>query len=165
MKDIGGRSIRALLCLSGLEGRRFVLRSLSLLPPDGLEVVLLYVADTRPAEELGYVRRALRRPGGPTVEADVDRAEDEVASEVLDEARDACLELGLPPSGVRAATRRGHPQHEIVEAARAEGVDVIVVGARHHGAALTGPKSVGPVARFVLDHAPCDVLLLRRQPV
>jgi nucleotide-binding universal stress UspA family protein len=25
-----------------------------------------------------------------------------------------------------------------------------------------GPESVGHIARFVLDHAPCDVLLLRQ---
>lgn len=154
--------MRALLCLSGLEGGRFVRRSLSLLPRGDIEVVLLYVADTRPAEELGYARRSWLR-AGPARGSSIDRAEDEAATEVLDEARGTCLEMGVPASSARAIARRGHPQHEIVEVARAESADVIVVGARHHGAALTGPKSVGPVARFVLDHAPCDVLLLRRQ--
>ena len=30
-----------------------------------------------------------------------------------------------------------------------------------HGVGVIGPKSVGHVARFVLDHAPCPVLLAR----
>jgi len=30
------------------------------------------------------------------------------------------------------------------------------------GGPTLGPKSVGHVARFVLDHAPCPVLLLRQ---
>ena len=41
--------------------------------------------------------------------------------------------------------------------------DVIVIGAREGYGDPTqiGPRSVGHVARFVLDHAPCPVLLVR----
>jgi nucleotide-binding universal stress UspA family protein len=28
-----------------------------------------------------------------------------------------------------------------------------------------GPASIGHVARFIIDHAPCDVLVLRSQPI
>jgi nucleotide-binding universal stress UspA family protein len=57
---------------------------------------------------------------------------------------------------------RGQPERVIVDLAARE-VDLVVVGAREGVAVLpTGPESVGHVARFVLDHAPCNVLLVRR---
>jgi len=157
--------VRVLLSLSGLEGRSFVSQAFDLLPPNELDVVLLYVIDTRPAEELGYVRRSLLRRPPYARDAEVGRVESDAADEVIAEARERCLELGASAGLLKGLVRRGHPQHEIVRAAADEMVQLVVVGARHHGAAVIGPKSVGPVARFVLDHAPCDVLLLRRQPV
>ena len=43
--------------------------------------------------------------------------------------------------------------------AAAEGMDVLILardGDREH----LGPRSLGPAARFVVDHAPCRVLLI-----
>ena len=56
---------------------------------------------------------------------------------------------------------RVQAEREIVRVAAEVGADLIVIGARHRGAPVAGPASVGPVARYVLDHARSDVLLLR----
>jgi nucleotide-binding universal stress UspA family protein len=61
---------------------------------------------------------------------------------------------------------RGRPEQEIVRCSASAPTDLIVIGNRrirapHEPPHPPGPKSVGHVARFVLDHAPCPVLLLR----
>jgi nucleotide-binding universal stress UspA family protein len=59
--------------------------------------------------------------------------------------------------------REGRPELEIVNAAAEWRADVILIcpRAEYGEAPHIGPRSVGHVARFVLDHAPCPVLLLR----
>ena len=53
--------------------------------------------------------------------------------------------------------RRGRVEHEVVAAA--ERMDLLVL-ARDGDHARLGPHSLGPAARFVVDHAPCRVLLV-----
>jgi nucleotide-binding universal stress UspA family protein len=69
-------------------------------------------------------------------------------------------------AGLTAATviARGRPEEVIVRTAADRTVDLIVVRAAEGAAGQPrlGPASVGHTARFVLDHAPCDVLLLRQ---
>ncbi len=62
--------------------------------------------------------------------------------------------LGRP--AVREA-RRGRVEREVVAAA--DGMDLLVL-ARDGDRAHRGPRSLGPAARFVVDHAPCAVLLV-----
>ena len=59
--------------------------------------------------------------------------------------------------------REGRPEREIVNAAAEWRADVVIVCSRaeYGEKAQIGPRSVGHVARFVLDHAPCPVLLVR----
>ena len=52
--------------------------------------------------------------------------------------------------------RRGRPEDELI--AVAQGADLLVLV--RDGAAAGGPASLGPRTRFVLDHAPCPVLLV-----
>jgi nucleotide-binding universal stress UspA family protein len=57
--------------------------------------------------------------------------------------------------------RSGRPEREVVAAA--EGADLLVLtrdGDRSH----LGPHSLGPASRFVVDHAPCPVLLVWPAP-
>ena len=85
----------------------------------------------------------------------------EGGEEVLQEALDSALALGL-----RATTRleRGDPSQVILEVARLLNADLIIMGAREReGPTRQGPASIGHTARFVLDHATCDVLLLRHK--
>jgi nucleotide-binding universal stress UspA family protein len=54
-------------------------------------------------------------------------------------------------------SRRGRVEHEVVAAA--DGMDLLVL-ARDGDHARLGPHSLGPHARFVVDHAPCRVLMI-----
>ena len=73
------------------------------------------------------------------------------AEELLAEAE---ARLGRP---ARREPRRGRLEREVVAAA--EGMDLLVL-ARDGDRAHLGPRSLGPAARFVVDHAPCRVLLI-----
>lgn len=54
-------------------------------------------------------------------------------------------------------TRSGRVEREVVTAA--EGADLLIV-ARDGDHSHLGPRSLGPTGRFVVDHAPCPVLLV-----
>ncbi|WP_189333744.1 universal stress protein [Actinoplanes ianthinogenes] len=58
---------------------------------------------------------------------------------------------------VRTVFRRGRVEHEVVAACA--GMDLLVM-ARDGETGRAGPRSLGPAGRFVLDHAPCRVLLV-----
>jgi nucleotide-binding universal stress UspA family protein len=62
--------------------------------------------------------------------------------------------LGRPCT---TAERRGRVEREVVAAA--EGADLLIL-ARDGDDTRLGPKSLGPASRFVVDHAPCPVLLV-----
>ena len=73
------------------------------------------------------------------------------AAELLE---DAAHRLGRPCDRME---RRGRVEREVVAAA--SGADLLIV-ARDGDQSRLGPKSIGPAARFVVDHAPCPVLLV-----
>ena len=158
-----GESELAMLCLSGLDTEAFLDQALHRLAGPAWWFVLLYVIDTRPVEELGYHRQALFRGRLPAERlAQITSVEDQTAREVIATAQ-ADLLRGRPGATVQTRLARGRPEQEIIGAAAELRCDLLVVGARFKGGPrpTVGPPSVGHVARFVLDHAPCDVLLLR----
>ncbi|GIF04352.1 hypothetical protein Asi03nite_18900 [Actinoplanes siamensis] len=57
----------------------------------------------------------------------------------------------------RTVFRRGRVEREVVAACA--GMDLLVA-ARDGDVDRPGPKSLGPASRFVVDHAPCRVLLV-----
>jgi nucleotide-binding universal stress UspA family protein len=65
--------------------------------------------------------------------------------------------------GAQTHSREGNPEREIIQCASEWHADLIVICPRSpaFGGPALGPKSVGHVARFVQDHAPCPVLLIR----
>jgi nucleotide-binding universal stress UspA family protein len=69
-------------------------------------------------------------------------------------------------AGAPATTRleRGKPEQVMVALAREAAARLIVIRARDwvERHPVLGPSSVGHTARFVLDHAPCEVLLVRQ---
>ena len=67
---------------------------------------------------------------------------------------DAAARLGRPAARI---PRRGRVEREVVRAA--DGADLLIC-ARDGDRAHLGPHSLGPVTRFVVDHAPCPVLLV-----
>jgi len=56
----------------------------------------------------------------------------------------------------QTSSRRGRVEREVVAAV--EGVDLLVLA--RDGEPRLGPKSLGKHVRFVVDHAPCEVLLV-----
>ncbi|MDQ0377871.1 universal stress protein [Amycolatopsis thermophila] len=53
--------------------------------------------------------------------------------------------------------RRGRPEQEVLDAAKAA---ELLILARDGDRSRPGPKSLGRASRFVVDHAPCPVLLV-----
>ena len=121
--------------------------------PSGAPVTLLHVTPTELPEAahgayLGLFGRARPdRDPGPRVAA---LAADS-AAELLDSAADR---LGRPAGRIE---RTGIPEREVVAAAA--GATLLIV-ARDGDRSRLGPKSLGKATRFVVDHAPCPVLVV-----
>jgi nucleotide-binding universal stress UspA family protein len=131
------------------------------LAPAGAQITLLHVAATEVEAIAGGARRGLlgRRPPPPPpphAHADPLRAlSEEAAQELLAEAR---RHLGRDAEVV---ARRGRVEREVVAAA--EHADLLVL-ARDGDRSRLGPRSLGPATRFVVDHAPCPLLLVWPEP-
>jgi nucleotide-binding universal stress UspA family protein len=102
--------------------------------------------------------RALHLPGGRTG-ARVDQvrlSRETVAQEIVARGRGA---------GVRVSFLiwEGNPGESIVDAARSEQVDMVVVGS--HGRGSMGRLFIGSVSEHVVRHAPCPVLVVRGNPL
>jgi nucleotide-binding universal stress UspA family protein len=78
------------------------------------------------------------------------------ASASLQEARDWLGRKGIEAETVEGL---GDPGHEIVEAAKRSGADLVVVGTRNRD--LLERLLLGSVSTDVVHHAPCDVLVVR----
>ena len=129
----------------------------SYLQPDA-QITLLYVEsdDLAGAAEGAYAGLLGRSRRGPSDPARRVREIAETAGrELLDAAvhelgRDAATELG-----------RGRIEHVVVDACRE--VDLLIL-ARDGDTRRLGPHSIGHESHFVLDHAPCDVMLVGITP-
>jgi nucleotide-binding universal stress UspA family protein len=125
------------------------------LAPDDAEIVLLHVTggDVPAAAHGAYVGLLGRGPRrdrdpGPRM-AELGAAS---AAELLEAAARA---LNRPCSTME---RRGRVEREVVAAA--EGADLLVLARDGDVLSRLGPRSLGPASRFVVDHAPCPVLLV-----
>lgn len=160
------RKKAVLVCLSGLDTADFIERAAPHVPLDR-PIVLLYVADTRGAQELGYTARRMHAgmQGQAGREAIMGAADEDAGNSILAEAESLCARLDYSPDDITRQMRRGRPEQEIIAAASQPelGIGLVVIGSSYKRGPhpLTGPASVGHVARFVVDHSPCDVLLLR----
>jgi nucleotide-binding universal stress UspA family protein len=147
-----------LCCLDGTNIEQISGAVSAFLRADQLTIGLLYVTDSGPHTEMERQRERFlrpRRPSGPLSER-MRQAEVAAAQDILQE--------GLRYlSGAEIMQREGRPEREIVQCAFEWQADLIVICPRSplHGGPALGPKSVGHVARFVLDHAPCPVMLVR----
>ncbi|MFE7171250.1 universal stress protein [Streptomyces sp. NPDC057616] len=120
---------------------------------DESEIVLVHVGDEElPAVAHGAFAGLLGR-GHPEQDPGtrVEQLAAESAEQLLQKAADR---LGRPCSRI---ARTGHIEREVVAAA--EDADLLIV-ARDGDRSRLGPKSLGPHSRFVIDHAPCPVLLV-----
>jgi nucleotide-binding universal stress UspA family protein len=109
------------------------------------DIALLHVTDVSGAAHgafAGLLGRGGRDPGAQLEEMASTGPLLEAAAQRLDRP---CTRL----------ERAGRTEREVVDAAY--GADLLIVArdSNHHG-----PKSLGPATRFVVDHAPCPVLLV-----
>jgi len=121
--------------------------------PEDAAVVLLHVADPEvPGAAHGAFAGLLGR-GRPDLDpgTELERQAAESGLRLLDAAADR---LGRPATRVQ---RTGRIEHEVVAAAETA---ALLVLARDGDHTRLGPHSLGPHSRFVVDHAPCPVLLV-----
>jgi nucleotide-binding universal stress UspA family protein len=131
-----------------------------LLPLSGQETVLAHVIDNGMRGELDLARgRLLPRPLPHHHLRAITEAEREAARAALEEAARAAEALGALPRTVLA---EGEPGRVLSRLAEEWACHLAVVAARSgRGPEPPGPRSVGHTARFLLDHSPRPVLLLR----
>ena len=152
--------MKVLCCLDGTNIEQISSAVKSMLAANQLALGLIYVIDSGPHGELERQReRFMRTPAlDPRRNEQMLNAESSTAQDILEEGT-----RSLP--GAERIQRAGRPEREIVSCAGEWHADLIVICPRSplSGGPTIGPKSVGHVARFVLDHAPCPVLLVRPQ--
>jgi nucleotide-binding universal stress UspA family protein len=129
----------------------------------GIELVLAHVIDTGARGETELARgHLLPRPIPPHRLRAIGEAERQAAGAVLNEATEAAQALGAAAETVVA---EGEPGRVVASLATERECMLVVVGARvNRQDQQKGPHSVGHTARFVFDHSPCPVLLMRRSP-
>jgi nucleotide-binding universal stress UspA family protein len=116
-------------------------------PLDG-DVTLVHVVDVATAAALSAPVGLLGRSG------DADQGELLLARAEQELLAAAAARLGR---GASIEVRRGRPEREIVAACA--NVDLLVL-ARDGDRDRLGPRSLGHHTRFVVDHAPCQILLV-----
>jgi nucleotide-binding universal stress UspA family protein len=124
--------------------------------PADAEVTLLHVTDPGAAEAVhGPWAGLLGRGRGHDPSAELAALATEAESELLAAAEQR---FGRP---VRGVARDG--RMERVVTAEAAGADLLVV-VRDGDPDRVGPRSLGRAGRFIVDHAPCPVLLVWAAP-
>ena len=150
--------MRILCCLDGTNLEQVSKATAMLSMSQPLAIGLIYVTDLGPRHDIEHLRERFLRPPGPPPRREEEMRQAEIASaqDILDE--------GLRQfRGAEAFQRQGRPEREIVNTAAEWQADLVMICPRteYGGKHRIGPKSVGHVARFVVDHAPCPVLLIR----
>ncbi|HVB74971.1 MAG TPA: universal stress protein [Ktedonobacteraceae bacterium] len=150
--------MKVLCCLDGTNSEEISNAVKNMLPASSLTIGLIYVTDSGPHAEIERSReRFMRAPQlDPRRRNQMRDAEASAAQDILEEGKRYL-------SGAEIFQRTGRPEREIVNFAVEWNAGLIVICPRspRGGGPNIGPKSVGHVARFVLDHAPCPVLLVR----
>ena len=156
-----------LVALAGAEDPALVPELAGVLGPGALalDIRLLHVVDSGPRTLLpigsGPRRGPWPKPPDIAIHQRMADAEDEGATALLVAWRDR-FSAGLPGATISTEVRRGQPEHEIIAGAKEYRAHAVVLCPRPRtGATESGPRSVGHVARFVVDHAPVPVLLMR----
>jgi nucleotide-binding universal stress UspA family protein len=122
------------------------------------EVIFAHVVDTASEEHWSQMagHHWLRRHPGPREHARFEQAAERSAQEILQEAM--AVSVAWPATTRRPVQLHGNPERMLVRLALTEQVDLVAVGQHHQE---LGPHALGRCARFVVDHAPCPVLVVR----
>jgi nucleotide-binding universal stress UspA family protein len=121
--------------------------------PADCEIVLLHVTDPAVPESLHGAFAGLVGRGGRGLDPG-DAVES--ATRSAEEALFAAAESRLGRDATREG-RRGRSEREVVAAAADASLLVVARDGDH---SRLGPRSLGRSTRFVVDHAPCRVLLI-----
>ncbi|MDQ6883881.1 MAG: universal stress protein [Candidatus Dormibacteraeota bacterium] len=152
--------MRILLGIDGTDTEGLLKELATILPLEDHELILAHIHDTGARGEMELLRG--RFPGRPLPADRLERigtAERARADGILEDSERAAHGLARTV-GVHADA--GEPGRLLVTIAAERPVDLVVVRARSGtGPVPAGPKSLGHTARFVADHSPCPVLLLR----
>jgi nucleotide-binding universal stress UspA family protein len=148
--------VRVIVWVTGNTWRACVDATLAWMPPDA-GVALLHVTDDEAADVVHGAFVGLLGRGRPARDPSRQLREQEAAAaaEVLDAA---AHRLAHPATQLH---RHGRVEHEVVRAAA--GADLLIC-ARDGQRGRLGPHSLSPTTRFVVDHAPCPVLLVWPEP-
>jgi nucleotide-binding universal stress UspA family protein len=151
---------RVLVCMDGASASHLLAAALPLVATPA-RWGAVHVIDARGRLDLGALRHGIAGAGPlpPHLVAAIEEAGHEHASVVLAATAAAFTERGLLSDA--GLVRLGEPGREICAAAVAWSADLVVLRASRHPRPEPGPRSVGHTARFVVDHAPCPVLLIR----
>jgi nucleotide-binding universal stress UspA family protein len=118
----------------------------------GAEVTLLHVIDVNTVQAVAGARAGLLGRG---LSYDVAGAAEKVLADGQSELLAAAqARLGRP---ARLVARQGRTEREVIAACADAGLLVLARDGDH---TRLGPHSIGHHARFVIDHAPCRVLLV-----
>lgn len=115
------------------------------------DITLLHVAASDAEAVADPARHGLLGRPPRHIDAELQAISDQSAQDLLADAQKL---LGREATLV---ARRGRVEHEVVAAAA--GMDLLVLSRGGDGE-HRGPRSFGRAARFVVDHAPCAVLLV-----
>jgi nucleotide-binding universal stress UspA family protein len=150
--------MRVLCCLDGTNVGQVSKATQMLSATEPHTLGILYVTDVGPRRDIEHRReRFLSPPGPPGLRKhEMQQAEHAAAEDILSEGL-----RHLP--NAEMLQRQGRPEREIVNVAAEWQADLVILcpRAEYGGGPHIGPRSIGHVARFVLDHAPCPVLLVR----
>ncbi len=88
-------------------------------------------------------------------------SEEARAAEILGDAAAEAVQTGFGGT-IESQVLHGRPEREIVHWLETTAADAVALYPRPPARqSPAGPRSIGHVARYIVDHAPCDVLLLR----
>jgi nucleotide-binding universal stress UspA family protein len=159
---------RFLVALAGTEDAVLPEHMAKVAGPGGsdVEITLLHVSESGPRELAAYdpvVRRGpWPLPKRAAIEHRLADADDEGTAALLAVWHER-FAAAFPAAQIAHLVAQGRPEQEIVTAAERLRADAVILCARPRtGSTEPGPRSVGHVARFVLDHSPVPVLLVRR---
>ena len=155
------------LCAIGMRDGPEMITQIQHILGGSLDLLILHVIDTE--ARLGLQKAlggpGLLRPGErPRQGQAINAAEEAAGKTALEETLQAA---GKAQFHAETMLQRGRPEQVIIQTGRDWQADLIVIWASEglQGRPQIGPASVGHTARFVLDHAPCNVLYLRKGPL
>lgn len=151
-----------LLCAIGQRDGARVIHDALTLVADVDYLALVHVIDDQPRHGVEAQRGLLRRIS-PDRQREITLAEDAAGRETLSDAETAARNPDRRITTIETRLERGRPEQHIVALARELHIDLVALRTREYpdGFPRIGPPSIGHTARFVVDHAPCPVLLLR----